>query len=84
MVNAATVETVELSHNLAKLKDQLDFLMQKLMSNERKWETIMMMQVKPRNKYRLVKIKVFFFFLELLLSHDVAPLALRKRLDPSE
>lgn len=45
MVNVATTETVELRDKLASLKDKLDLLMQKLMSNERKWENIMMMQV---------------------------------------
>jgi hypothetical protein len=46
MVNVQTAETAALSQKLARLKDQLDLLMQKLMSNERKWETIMMMQVR--------------------------------------
>lgn len=45
MVNVVTTETVALNETLASLKDQLDLLMQKLMSNERKWEEIMMMQV---------------------------------------
>lgn len=40
-----TLETMELRDKLANLRDQLDLLMQKLMANERKWETIMMMQV---------------------------------------
>jgi hypothetical protein len=48
MVNFVTTETAELTTKLANLKDLLDLLMQKLMSNERKWETIMMMQVSCR------------------------------------
>jgi hypothetical protein len=44
-VNVVTSETIELKKTLSDLRDQLDLLMQKLMSNERKWETIMMMQV---------------------------------------
>jgi hypothetical protein len=45
MINVVTAETAELKEKLACLKDELDLLMQKLMSNERMWETIMMMQV---------------------------------------
>lgn len=45
MVNVVTAKTVELKATLDDLNDQLDLLMQKLMSNERKWESIMMMQV---------------------------------------
>lgn len=45
MVSVVTSGTVELKETLANLRDQLDLLMQKLMANERKWETIMMMQV---------------------------------------
>lgn len=45
MVTSVTSETVQLKEKLSNLRDQLDLLMQKLMANERKWETIMMMQV---------------------------------------
>ena len=41
-----TAETAELTKRLGDLKDERDLLMQKLMSDERKWETIMMMQVR--------------------------------------
>lgn len=46
MVNVVTAESFRLKAMSADLKDQLDLLMQKLMSNERKWEEIMMMQVR--------------------------------------
>lgn len=45
MVAIVTAETNELKEKSDNLKDRLDLLMQKLMSNERKWEIIMMMQV---------------------------------------
>lgn len=48
MVNVVTSTTQELKAKLAMLKDKLDLLQQKLMANERKWETIMMMQVRSR------------------------------------
>lgn len=38
--------------NLNQLRDELDLLMQKLMSNERKWEMIMMMQVCSTSFYQ--------------------------------
>lgn len=45
MVNIVTAETVDQRKKLEDLNDRLDLLMQKLMKNERQWETIMMMQV---------------------------------------
>lgn len=45
MVSVVTATTIELRAKSAMLKDELDLLMQKLMTNERKWEAIMMMQV---------------------------------------
>jgi hypothetical protein len=45
MVNTEIAKTSDMRRNLTRLQDELDLLMQKLMSNERKWETIMMMQV---------------------------------------
>jgi hypothetical protein len=45
MVNVVSLETIDLTAKLDLLKDQLDLLMQKLMSDERKWESIMMLQV---------------------------------------
>lgn len=46
MVQPVCEETQKSEMKLACLKDHLDLLMQKLMADERKWETIMMMQVK--------------------------------------
>jgi hypothetical protein len=46
MVSVVSLETIDLTMKLDLLKDQLDLLMQKLMSDERKWESIMMLQVK--------------------------------------
>lgn len=45
MVSTVTAETAIFRSKLENLNDQLDLLMQKLMSDERRWENIMMMQV---------------------------------------
>jgi hypothetical protein len=45
MVTTVTAETAIFRVKLENLNDQLDLLMQKLMSDERRWENIMMMQV---------------------------------------
>lgn len=45
LVNVETEKTEVMRKDLTRLRDESDLLMQKLMSNERKWETIMMMQV---------------------------------------
>jgi uncharacterized protein YigA (DUF484 family) len=50
-VNSVTVETARLRTILEGLRDRLDLLMQKLNSNERKWETIMMMQVRMASHF---------------------------------
>lgn len=57
MVKIKNVETATLSLKLTQLKDQLDLLMQKLMFDERKWETIMMMQVQNTFEKLLLVIK---------------------------
>jgi uncharacterized protein Yka (UPF0111/DUF47 family) len=44
-VTLVTESTEEMRKDLTRLENESDLLMQKLMSNERKWETIMMMQV---------------------------------------
>lgn len=53
MVTVVTKETIDLKERAGSLRDQLDLLMQKLMSDERKWETIMMMQVVVAKFYHL-------------------------------
>lgn len=45
MVTTVTAETAVLKAKSEHLSDQLDLLMERLMSDERKWENIMMMQV---------------------------------------
>ena len=46
MVKPVTNRTMELTKRLNDLKDQLEMMMQTLMHSERKWENIMMMQVR--------------------------------------
>ncbi|CRK86481.1 CLUMA_CG000430, isoform A [Clunio marinus] len=44
LIDTVTVKTNELQETLRNRKDQMDLLMQKLMFDERRWESIMMMQ----------------------------------------
>jgi hypothetical protein len=48
-VNEFIDTTNKMKNELTQLKDESDLLMQNLMSNERKWELIMMMQVDHLN-----------------------------------
>jgi hypothetical protein len=50
MVDEVTNKTMEMRETLTRLQNESDFLMQKLMADERKWERIMMMQ----NYYYLI------------------------------
>lgn len=63
MVNAVSAETIRLTAMSANLKDQLDLLMQKLMSNERKWEEIMMMQVRVIFYCTITFFEAFLYYL---------------------
>jgi hypothetical protein len=46
MVSTVKKQTNEMRMELTRLTDESDLLMQQLMSAERKWENIMMMQVR--------------------------------------
>lgn len=46
LVNQVINTSDEMKSELTRLRDESDLLMQNLMSDERKWELIMMMQVR--------------------------------------
>lgn len=73
LVNIVTKETIDLKERVEGLRDQLDLLMQKLMSDERKWETIMMMQVVVVRVHCLIEKFAYYStkFQPLLISFDL-------------
>lgn len=66
MVSVVTKDTIDLKERVESLRDELDLLMQKLMSDERKWETIMMMQVVVATFYHLRLIENFACYTTLI------------------
>lgn len=53
MVTTVTADTAVLKAKYEHLSDQLDLLMERLMSDERRWENIMMMQVNARHVFNV-------------------------------